>query len=122
MSDDKTASAVALKLPTFWANNPKLWFCSVEAQFAIRNIVADETKFHYVVAALTDDMANAVADVITKPPTNDKYSTIKNSLTRFYQIPPVKKVLKFIQIGADITNLASFILARLLNFHKLTQP
>ena len=92
-------SAVSLKLPTFWSNNPKLWFCSVEAQFSVRNIVADDTKYNYVVAALSDDMANSVADVLLEPPATGKYEAIKNALTRFYRTPPVKQVLSFIRTG-----------------------
>ena len=68
MADKDQVSAVALKLPTFWVHNPQLWFCSVEAQFAVRNITQDDTKYHYVVASLTDDMANAVASFLTNPP------------------------------------------------------
>ena len=45
-------AAVSLKLPTFWSTQPKSWFCQAEAQFAIRKISEDETKYYYVIAAL----------------------------------------------------------------------
>ena len=91
--------AVALKLPTFWTDKPDLWFCSVEAQFAIRNITQDETKYYYVVSALTNDMASAVSSVLTNPPAKDKYVTLKTALEKFYRVPPIKKVTNFIHQG-----------------------
>lgn len=92
-------NAVALKLPTFWTSKPALWFCSVEAQFNIRKIDKDETKYYYVVAALTDDMACAVSELLMNPPTEEKYRALKTALLQFYRTPPVKKVMNFVQQG-----------------------
>ena len=44
--------AVTLKLPTFWTTCPLAWFAQTEAQFSLRNISSDDTKYYYVVAAL----------------------------------------------------------------------
>lgn len=91
--------AVALKLPEFWTDNPALWFHSIEAQFHIRNIVADETKFYYVVAALPSSVANAVASTLRAPPDQNKYTALKKALTDFYEPPPLKRLLAFLQQG-----------------------
>ena len=48
-------NAVSLKLPAFWTSQPKVWFQQSEAQFTLRNITADDTKYYYVVAALDQD-------------------------------------------------------------------
>ena len=34
-------NAVAIKLPTFWAQQPKVWFLQAEAQFHIHKITDD---------------------------------------------------------------------------------
>ena len=97
--DVSETKAVTLKLPTFWSGKPKLWFCSVEAQFAIRNITVDETKYYYVVSALSDEMASAVSHILMSPPATNKYDALKKALLKFYTIPPVKNVLDFINLG-----------------------
>ena len=74
-------NAVALKLPTFWTSQPEVWFAQAEAQFVLRGITADETKYYYVIAALDQPTATRLLDLISSPPTDDKYSTLKTRLT-----------------------------------------
>ena len=52
-------NAVSLKLPTFWASQPQVWFEQAEAQFHIRQITADDTKYYYVISALDQDTTGA---------------------------------------------------------------
>ncbi|XP_069753876.1 ethanolamine kinase 1-like isoform X7 [Narcine bancroftii] len=47
----------AVKLPTFWPHRPHPWFQQAEAQFHIRNITNEATKFWHVVASLDEDSA-----------------------------------------------------------------
>ena len=61
------SNAVALKLPTFWYSQPEVWFAQAEAQFALRNITVDATKYFYIVAALDQDAATRLLDLITNP-------------------------------------------------------
>ena len=74
-------NAVSLKLPTFWTSQPEVWFAQAEAQFALRGITADETKYYYVIAALDQPTATRLLDLISSPPTNDKYRALKTRLT-----------------------------------------
>ena len=57
-------NAVALKLPPFWISQPRVWFQQAEAQFALRNITADDTKYFYVVAALDQETASRLIDFL----------------------------------------------------------
>ena len=50
--DPADTHAVGLKLPVFWVDHPRVWLLQAEAQFAVRNVTADNTKYHYGVAAL----------------------------------------------------------------------
>ena len=58
--------AVSLKLPEFWTSHPRVWFQQTEAQFALRQVTAYNTKY-YVVAALDQDYAQRVIDLLEDP-------------------------------------------------------
>ena len=73
-------NAVALKLPTFWTSQPQVWFSQTEAQFALRKITVDETQYYHVLAALDQATATRVLDLISAPPTDAKYKTLKDRL------------------------------------------
>ena len=59
--------AVSLKLPTFWISQPEVWFAQAEAQFS-QEITADNTKYFYVLAALDQQTATRLLDLISRPP------------------------------------------------------
>ena len=71
-------NAVAIKLPEFWESSAATWFAQAEAQFALREITADETKYYYVVAALGCATASRISGFITAPPASDKYEALKS--------------------------------------------
>ena len=79
-NEDATVSAVSLKLPTFWPQTLETWFAQAEAQFAVHNITKDDTKYYYTVAALDQETANRVTNIIMKPPHTDMYKTLKDRL------------------------------------------
>ncbi|GFR99922.1 Gag pol protein [Elysia marginata] len=62
-------------------NGPLAWFAQAEAQFALRNIIQDETKYYHVVAALDTTTANRALSVLTSHSSTDKYNAIKSFLT-----------------------------------------
>lgn len=73
-------NAVSLKLPTFWTDQPEVWFAQAEAQFTLRKIEADDTKYYYVVAAMDQATATRVLDFVNRPPTSNKYQGLKARL------------------------------------------
>ena len=72
--------AVSLKLPTFWTSHPEVWFVQAEAQFELRRVTADETKYLYVLAALDQETAMRFLDLIRRPPNEDIYKALKDRL------------------------------------------
>ena len=72
--------AVALKLPTFWTSQPEVWFAQAEAQFSLRGITTDDTRYFYVLAALDQQTATRLLDLISRPPAESKYQTLKDRL------------------------------------------
>lgn len=81
-SAEPIMSAVGLKLPPFWPNDPTLWFAQVEAQFVTRGITTQQTKFAYVVSSLQSEVAQEVRDILLQPPAQDPFNKIKSELIR----------------------------------------
>lgn len=73
-------NAVAIKLPTFWTTQPNVWFTQAEAQFHIKKVTEDSTKYYYVISALDQATASRIIHVLTNPPANGKYDNLKEKL------------------------------------------
>ena len=97
-----TEHAVSMKLPTFWTVQPEVWFVQAEAQFRLRRIDADETRYYYVVAALDQDTAARVLDLVNTPPDSDKYVALKTRLLDTFGLSPrqrASRLLHFRPLG-----------------------
>lgn len=82
---------VAVKVPPFWADRPALWFAQIEAQFALAGITVDETKFFHVISHLDQQAAAEVEDVITNPPKENKFVTLKTEIIRRLSVSQEQK-------------------------------
>uniref|UniRef100_A0AAV2MGV3 DUF7041 domain-containing protein n=1 Tax=Knipowitschia caucasica TaxID=637954 RepID=A0AAV2MGV3_KNICA len=69
--------SATLKLPEFWETSAATWFGQAEAQFALRGITDDETRYYHVVSALRSSTATRTVSFITSPPAHGKYAGIK---------------------------------------------
>ena len=49
-------SAVSLKLPPLWTEQPELWFVQTEAQFALKKITSSLTTFYHVTAETSSSL------------------------------------------------------------------
>ena len=66
MHDDQPQAslhAALIKLPPFWAQKPQTWFVQAEAQFHIKGITQEVTKFYYIVSALSQEDTDTVQDL-----------------------------------------------------------
>lgn len=99
---DATINRVSVKPPPFWQQNPVLWFAQLESQFVLAQVTTDHTKYSYVVAALSEEMALEVQDILSSPPNVDRYPAIKNALiTRLSQSEAkrLEKLLRTEELG-----------------------
>ena len=79
-------SAVSLKLPPYWPNDPYVWFAQVEAQFATRDITSEQTKFSYIIASLQPEIAQEVRDILITPPNETPYQHLKDELIKLSSV------------------------------------
>ncbi|XP_076182736.1 uncharacterized protein LOC143154659 [Ptiloglossa arizonensis] len=82
LPQDVTVARVAIRVPPFWEKNPETWFRQLESQFVLAGITQDSTKYHYVSAHLENQYADLVNDIISDPPTQNMYDTLKAELIR----------------------------------------
>lgn len=85
-------NAVSVKIPPFWPSDPELWFAQVEAQFALKQITAQKTKFSHVVAALSPEAATEVRDLVLSPPATNPFDVLKASLTERVSLSKRQKI------------------------------
>ena len=76
--------AVTVKLPDFWKSRPALWFRQVEAKFALARpqITVEKTRYYHVVAALPEDVAVQVTDLLEAPVGATPYTTLKAAIIK----------------------------------------
>lgn len=71
---------VAVRAPPFWPDEPELWFAQLEGQFTLSGITQDATMYAHVLSQLDTKYVREVKDIITNPPAQGRYQTIKNAL------------------------------------------
>ncbi|GFR26020.1 uncharacterized protein TNCT_687711 [Trichonephila clavata] len=71
---------VAVQPPLFWRNKPNFWFFQLEAQFDVTNITQDQTKCNIVLSALDEHILDFIEDILSNPPTENKYIALKSAL------------------------------------------
>ena len=92
--------SVPLKLPTFWAADPTMWFEQVEATFRNRCIKAQETKFNHVLAALQPQDITIVRDIISQRPRDPNcYDLLKNTLIKRKTSSKVQRIEEAMALG-----------------------
>ena len=62
--------------------NPELWFGKAEAQFVLRGVKDDTTKFYHLYANLTEWAMNEIENLLLDPPATGKVAEMKYRLVR----------------------------------------
>nr|VZI38333.1 unnamed protein product [Spirometra erinaceieuropaei] len=100
MSSDSSSQPIAgihtFDLPSVWLGDIALWLRTVESRFALRQITREDTKFHYVVAALPMDIATDLRDIIDCPPTEAPYTALKEALISRISLSTQKRLQRLI--------------------------
>lgn len=115
-------NSVSIKLPPFWTAQPQVWFQQAEAQFTIRGITADETKYSYIVAALDQDTASRLLDLLSHPPTEDKYTAIKTRLLKTFGLTRRVRANKLLNMDDLGDRMPSALMDEMLSLLDGHQP
>jgi hypothetical protein len=73
---------VTVRLSSFWAEQPTMWFAQAEAQFFLAGISSERTKFFHVILQLDYRYATEVEDIIISPPERDPYTTLRAEIVK----------------------------------------
>ncbi|CAH8614594.1 hypothetical protein MS3_00000628 [Schistosoma haematobium] len=80
------------RLPTYGANNPRVWFAQIEALFMARDIRSQASKYAYVVGALPIEIAAEVGDLIDHVPESEPYDKIKAAVIQRTTVSDEKRL------------------------------
>lgn len=114
-NDVNPVNTVTLRLPTFWSQQPRVWFAQAEAQFTLRNVTADTTKFHYVVASLDQDTAVRILDIIEMPPEENKFTAIKTRLLDSFAPSEYERASRLLHMSSVGDEKPSALMDRMLS-------
>ena len=92
--------AATVKLPDFWQNNPRSWFQHIEAQFQLRGITQDVTKYFHVVAALDASTTARCMARLEAPPAVGKYDALKAFLVDLFELSELEKADRLLSLKA----------------------
>ena len=70
-------SAVALKLPSLWPDNPAKWFLHCEGKFRLHRIVSQQTMFDHCIHAMSAEQSDVVMDLMERGPSDNAYTDLK---------------------------------------------
>lgn len=111
-------NAATVKLPIVWTGNIAAWFVQAEAQFGLRGITTDQTKFWHVVAALDDVTATRAAFVLEDPPDDDtKYEALKKFLIAAFGFSEQQRAQQLLAITDLGDRQPSELMDVMLRFH-----
>jgi hypothetical protein len=64
----RPAGLHSLRLPAFWVDKPVRWFVLAESRFRLHGIHREQTRYDYLVSALTKEAVSLMLDVVEHPP------------------------------------------------------
>ncbi|XP_036148370.1 uncharacterized protein LOC118647459 [Monomorium pharaonis] len=91
-TNDHQIGRISIRPPQFSKEKPAIWFIQMKAQFATSGITQDLTKFYHAVQALDATVLHEVSDIVTNPPTDNKYETLKTRILTEFQDSEEKRL------------------------------
>ena len=92
---------VSIKLPVFWPTEPRAWFVQTDAQFTVKKITSDSTKYAHLVAALDKETTVRILDWLEAPPVaaGNRYDALKALLMGTLSLTRRERAQKLHDLG-----------------------
>ncbi|KAG0423186.1 hypothetical protein HPB47_001024 [Ixodes persulcatus] len=91
----------------------EIWFLQVEGRFGVSNVTSQTTRFGHLVAALPNEVALEVHDILSNPPTAAPYDTLKAAiLERTTKFASSEETTALREEVKNLTTLVASSLAR----------
>ncbi|XP_077395136.1 uncharacterized protein LOC144031658 [Festucalex cinctus] len=116
------ANFAGLKLPEFWESAAATWFVQAEAQFAIRGITDDFTRYYNVVSTLGSSTAARAVSFITSPPARDMYAGLKAYLLKTLELSRPERDRRLFAIQGLGDSKPSELMEKMLNLLGAEEP
>jgi hypothetical protein len=88
----RPAGPHSFRLPAFWVDKPVSWFVLAESHFWLHGINREQTRYEYLVSALTKEDISLVLVVVDHPPERLPYTAHKQSLLDSHQLTDYQKI------------------------------
>ena len=111
---DRPELTHSVKLPEFWPDNSVAWFMLAESRFRMRNIYDEWTRYDHVVSSLSKDSLRLVLDLVTSPPEDDPYTTLKARLLDSHQLTDYQRIEQLLAMDSLGSRKPSELLAHML--------
>lgn len=116
------ANNAVFKLPEFWESAAATWFAQAEAQFALREITDDSTRYYHVVSALGSSTAARSVSFITSPPARNKYEGLKTHLLKAFELSRAERAKRLLAMQGLGDSKPSELMERMLNLLGPEEP
>jgi hypothetical protein len=104
----------SVTLPPFWMDNPAAWFALAESRFRMKGMYEEWDRYDCVISALSKESLRMVMDVITAPPDDDPYMTIKARLLSSHELTDYQRIEQLVAMDSLGSRRPSELLAHML--------
>ena len=105
-----TVYATAVKLADFYEQNPSFWFAQIEGQFVVKKIEDDQLKFHYVMAALPQEVAVRVMPAVK----SKSFAMMKKALLEAFDLTQAQRAMKLLHLKGLVDKLPSVLASEMI--------
>jgi hypothetical protein len=81
-----------LHLLTFWVDKLSSWFNMAESRFRLQDITREQTRYKYLVAALSKEDVSLVLDIVKNPSSYHPNTALKERLLESHQLSNYQQV------------------------------